>query len=248
MRFFENVVLDKYIIFAVAFVATLFIVIQTVIAIASKCNNLTIKLFSKVGEYFLSILISILIFSAFYLHWALLIWGITYFLLGFFNKGNYIILVCIEYIGKKNNSKTTRNLHDKINKPLSANKFRGRHLISHMQNEKRKTVESYVTSCNYISKYRFFPFKVYTSGLIIPLIYNLFLGSQYDNSNKIFIFVLIENYLVLLGILSVLYTVLYLLTVRNEAHHLYMHKKIFKILYAMFSIVMILLVTGVSLN
>ena len=59
---------------------------------------------------------------------------------------------------------------------------------------------------------------------------------------------LLENYVILSSVLFILYIILYFSLICNIFHYMYSQKKLFNILYGVFSLIMYVGVTAISMN
>ena len=96
-------------------------------------------------------------------------------------------------------------------------------------------------------KFNLSPFSVFQTGTIGVFTALLTYENLVDNSGS-FASILLENYAVLLCVLSVLDVILYLCTVKSILSKLYDKKTLFRILFFIFSVIMFVAATMISMN
>ena len=214
-----------------------------------RIKRLTLQLYIKTRYFLIALSISLCVFTIFRLHFAFILWLISYLILCILNKDWRF-----QYLSEKTTKlsslkfKTHCLTCSPINLP--ANGFWGSIRILH---NSRKSIIKILDSdgnngTGKISLLRkFFPPSIYCAGMLIPAINGIFFGNQYTTTDHILL-ILLENYILSLSFLGVAYPIIHLIIVNNKAHLLYGCKTLFKVLYALFSLVIFAIITVITLN
>ena len=220
------------------------------IGVIIKKYGIYMKLLLIGEEYVFSLISSILIFLTLSFLMALTIWLIVFFLMNCFFRKNQRIINCIVYCEQHKNTFTERQLRLmlQLNPCL---KSAGLILWIKDFRRLRREVLYKIDNNIYINlskfKYKPLPFSVF--GLSTIGIFGAFLtyGHLIENTNS-FMMLLLENYSILSCVLFVLYWLLYFSMVNNIFHYMYGYKKLFKVIFFVFSVIMYVCVTVISMN
>lgn len=205
-----------------------------------KRHGISLKLLLIGEEYIFASIGSIVIFLTLLFPVAFYVWGLTFVLMHFvFGSNNRII----SYIDRCDRNKISINSRQ-LNPYLTCERITSwvqdfRHL--------RRKVCGEISIKNSKSKCGIMPFPIFASGTIGISAAFFAYGCLFENCDS-FLARLLENYASLSCVLCVLYVLLYLSTAGNVFHHMYGYKRLFKILFAVFSIIMYVGITMISMN
>lgn len=253
--FLQNILLPReatVYFFGFVFSLALIITAGIVLHFAEKNNNLSIKLIVRTEDYVVSILLSLWIFNLFYLHFAFLLWIVTYFVLTVLTKKNRVVHRLIKTYEKHPLMLSRKQIkeYQKISSSLDFSKTKCLKKFMQIRSQKKIIADEIVNNNlqNTLPKrFTFFPFLIYAVGILFPAINDVLFGGQYYNTGSVWL-VLLENYIALFAILFISYPVAHYLTVDNEGHSLYGCEITFKILFSVFSVILFAIFTGFSIN
>lgn len=241
----NHVILDIKVQHASLLTLLLIIVFSLAVLIKEKKRTLDIISLIWLQEIFVSILLAMWIFNIFYLHFALLIWITLYFVLSILFRKNRVVLYLAFLYEHEASSLTARQLR------LCSELFKPIKLIDcQKQNpwELRSCIYDQVRLYCCDKKINWlFPIRVYLAGVAFPVIREIIYGSQYIDNTSI-LFVSLENYTAMIALLYLLYPVLFFATVANKGSFLYNSRRVFKGIFIVISIIMLVIFTGITLN
>jgi len=221
-----------------------------IIGIIVKTRGISLKLILRGEEYVFAAISSIVIFLTFSFPIALGLWILIYFIMGILFKNDQKIIRSIEDLEQSIYEK----IHDlNVDQLESLGKkipyVYSPHIIlwiNDFQLSRRAALISSHTSF-LKSKFKPLPFSFFSTGVVGISIALLTYGNLVDYSNS-FPMLLLENYAVLSCVLAVMYVVLYISTVKNIYNYAHGNKKLFNIIFAVFSVIMCVGVAMISLN
>lgn len=186
-------------------------------------------------EHLFAALSSIVIFLSFSFKIALVIWIITYLIMCFLFRNNHGVIRYINDLKKNilHVSSTRISLWVKDFWALR------KEVLNKIDRDAHTNPSKF--------KFNLSPFSVFQTGMIGVFMALLTYENLVDNSGS-FTSILLENYAVLLCVLSVLNVIFYLGTVKNIFHMLYGNKTLFRILFFIFSVIMFVAATMISMN
>lgn len=201
-------------------------------------------------EYMFALISSVVIFLIFSFPIALLVWIIICFSMNYFFKNNRRLVSYIDYFEQNKNVITNHQyrLLSQLNPCLSSGVII--FWIKDFQHLKHKTMckmDTVPQISHFKYKHSIFPFSIFAAGTIGIFVSLLTYGYLVeDNSSNLML--LLENYAILSCVLFVLYHILYLYIVGNIFHNMYGQKRLFKIIFIVFSIFMYICVSVISIN
>lgn len=204
-----------------------------------KTKKLSLYLIQVIIAFLKSLIISTVIFRTLYLHYAFVIWAISYFFMGYTENKTRKIRY-INAVGKENIKyrKDYKRIHN-----ISKNKK-----FINSINESCLLFKNY--SCGKIDKKdrtwkkSFLPFNYFMIGLIIPNLNLVFNRSQYFSYDVLF-FKLLETNILIFSILWFLYPITHFLAVKIETGIMFQSKIWFDIGYFLFSIAVFIAFNGI---
>ena len=200
--------------------------------------------------YIFSVISSIMIFLTISFPLVLVVWFLLYFLANLVFKNDRKILSFINYYEQNKTALTSRQMRtfSKLNLYVTSTSFSSWiKSFYHLRRELLNKLNSDVDIAHLNLKCQIFPLPFFVSGIIGLFASLLTYGNLVENSNSFFM-VLLENYAILSIVLLFLYVLLYFSLVGNVFHRMYGKKRLFKILFALFSIFMFVGVTAISMN
>ncbi len=235
-------------IFALSLVLSL--LIYSFIGIRTKKYGISLKILLIAEEYIFAAISSIIIFMIFSFPVALAVWFLLYFLMNFIFRNHRRIISCIIYCEQNMTALTSQQmkLFLQLNPCVkSSNIASWTKEFCRLRKEVLYKLDNniYVKHLNF--KCKMLPFSILASGMIGIWMALLTYGNLVENGNS-FLLLLLENYAILSGVLLALYVLLYLSLVGNVLHYMWGQKRLFKIIFAIFSIIMYIGVTVISMN
>lgn len=218
--------------------------------IITKRRGISLKLLLIGEEYIFASISSIVIFLTLSFPVALLAWLIIYFLMNFIFRNNLKLISCIAYFEQNRTALSSRQLRllSQLTPCVTST-----YITSWTKDFRRLRKECLIKLDGDIHidrlkfKCRILPFSVFAScipGMSVAL---LTYGNLVESSDS-FLMLLLENYAILSCVLCALYVLLYFSLVGNAFHYVYGHIKLFKIIFAVFSVIMYVGVTAISMN
>lgn len=216
----------------------------------TKKYGISLKLLLIGEQYIVALISSVVIFLTFSFPVAIAIWFLIYFLMNFIFRNNRRIISCIVYC-EQNKAVLNRqqlSLFLQLNPCVLSTYITL--WIKDFRRLRRKVLykldsDIHINHLKY--KCKILPFSFFASGIIGISVALLTYGNLVENSDA-FLILLLENYTILSCALFALYVLLYFSLVGNVFHYMYGHKRLFKILFAIFSMIMYVGVTAVSMN
>ena len=216
----------------------------------TKKYGISLKLLLIGEEYIVALISSIVIFLVLSFPIALIVWLIVIFLINYFFKNNRRLVSYIIYCEQNKKALTSRQLRllSQLNPCLkSTSIILWIKVFQHLRRGALCKIDRGVHINHIKYKCRAFPFSIFTTG-VIGISLSLLTYGRIDENSSSFLMLLLQNYAILSGILFVLYTLLYFSLVGNIFHYMYGHKRLFKFIFAVFSVLMYVAVTAISMN
>lgn len=218
-------------------------------AIIRKCG-ISLKLLLIGEEYIFALVSSVIIFLTFSFPIALVIWLTVCLLANYLFKNNRRIVCYIVHLEQNKNALTNRELKllSQLNPYLTSVR-----MVLWIKDFQRLRKESlYKIDCNdhtnhFRNKCKKYLFSFLATGAIGIMASLLIYGHLVENSSS-FLMLLLENYAILSCVLLTLYALLYFSLVGNIFHYMYNHKRLFQIMFGVFSLIMYVVVTVISIN
>lgn len=218
--------------------------------ILAKRQRLTLKIFLIGKEYFLNIISAIFIFLVFSFPVAMVVWVFIKVLMDCFFRRERMLVNCIKYY--ENNKKDLKQKEVRFLSQLNPC-VTPKYVISWINDVKdvqRRMLQKIdenirIKSLNIKQKFLLTP--IFSTTIIVVFIDLLIYGKLFENYNC-FLLLLLENYVILLGVLYTLYWLMYFSIVANVFHIMYGYRRLFKIIFAIFSVIMFIVVTAISFN
>lgn len=206
-----------------------------------KSKKLSLFLMLKLIELSKCLLISIIIFRTFILHYAFIIWCVTYILIGFFEiNSRKIRYINYSIREKKCVKKAYKHIHTTDNKNFF-NCIVDNVFLLH-QNSYLKNVIINRKECAW--KKSFLPANYFVIGLICPSLNLVIMGSQYGKSDVLFL-KLFEINILIFVLLCILYPIAYFFSVKLETGKMFQSKFWFNIGYILFSFLIFFTLNGI---
>lgn len=229
---------------------SLIILVFLTIGFIMKKQGISLKTLLIGEECFFTTLSSIITFLTLKYFVAFFIWILINSLIPLIYKKNNKIINFLNYC--RQNGKSLSKKHSKTFSKLDIH-VKSTNVISWMKDyiyfkkEAINKIDSEYEIEDLKFKYRIcwpcFFFSLMLSTITVYLAY----GNLFSTTNSFFL-LLMENYIILSCILFILYFLLYFGFVKNPLHYMYESKKLFKSLFALFSIIMYTIVTLISIN
>lgn len=224
--------------------------VYCLVGVIIRQYGISLKLLLLGEEYIFALISSVLIFLIFSFPIALLVWIIVCFLMNCFFKNNRRLENCIVYFEQNKNVITSRQL--KLLSQLNPYLTSARIALwikdfQHLRKEALYKIDCGAHVNSFKHKQRIFPLSIFATGTIGITVSLLTYGHLVENSN-LFLMLLLENYAILSCVLLSLYIFLYFSLVGNIFHYMYGHKRLFKIIFGVFSLIMYVSVTLISIG
>lgn len=203
-----------------------------------RAKRLTLHLYVKTQQVFISLSLALWVFTLFRLHFALILWVIAYLLLCVLNKDWKI---------QNSTPNTKAKTYHAIYSPFDLSSYGFWEKFRVLQNSKKTTKKAFDDNHKIPLLRKTFPASIYSMGLLIPALHAIILGNQYASTDHILL-ILSEAYLLPLAFLGIAYPLIHFITVKNEAHLYYGNETLFKVLYTIFSLVILAIITAITLN
>ena len=215
-----------------------------------KRYGISFKLLLIGEEYMFALLSSVVIFLTLSFPIALATWFIVFFLMSYIFRDNQRIISYFAHCELNKNMLNRRQLrlYSQSNSNLSSTRITL--WIKDFYCLRRRTLynlNSDIHTNHSKHKCKILPFSLFASGTIGISVSLLTYGCLVENSS-LFLMNVLENYAILSCVLVVLYMLLYFALVGNIYHYMYGHKRLFKIMFGVFSIIMYVGVTVISMN
>lgn len=228
----------------------LYVLVYFLVGIIIKRHGISLKQL-LIGEvYTFSLIGSMVIFLTLSFPVALAAWLLICFLMNFIFRNNRRLISCIVYC-EQNRTKLSRQ---QLKMLLQLNPcVTSKHIALWIKDfhRLRREVLNKLDSNIHINRLKFkckiLTVSFFVSGIVGIFVTLLAYGNLIENNNCLLMIVL-ENYAILLCILCILYILLYFSLVGNILHYMYGRKRLFKILFAIFSTIMYIVVTAISMN
>ena len=228
---------------------SLSIVAFFIIGVIVKKRGVSLKFLLIGEEFFFTILSSIIAFLTLEFFVAFFMWILICLLMPLIYKNNNKIINFLNYCKQNENSlnKQQSIMFSRLNcRVNSANAISWVRDYLYLKKEILNRMDNECNIKNLKFKYKFRWFYVLTSGILSISMVFLIYGNLFGSSNSFFI-LLIENYAILSCILFVLYFLLYFGLVKNPLHYMYESERLYKLLFALFSVIMYTVVTLISI-
>ena len=221
-------------------ITVLIYILQYVIVRISICNfNVYLDTVTYIEEFFVSLIASLWIFQMLYLHVALVLWVLFYFVYNKLNKYNRVVRLYSICEDNKHNSKIVKKIYK-----AQDNKS----LLKRVYLAKK---DLYIrTEWDFITRKQWdttkMPLKIYAVGTVACMITNIINGNMLWKTG-IFAFRLLDNFATASGLFYLLYWCCYVVILNNPTTIIYKNTKLFNGIFAVIAVLVCAFIVLISI-